>query len=180
MKIRVRLILLGLLLLAVQPAWAICGIDEVCIVISPKSTAQDIAATIKDSWDLPDFSCSADITPEGVQVTAESNDGTRVMQFVVPVSGTALGHSMRLRFAVPLSRLPEPFDIFLDFDEQGEVQLPNGSSQFADITFKISTLNLTDGSGSVVPGMEDAGMLALIVGLIGGGLGILLVARKGH
>lgn len=179
MRRSIRWMVLGLFALAMQPVWAVCGVDEVCVVIPPNSSAQDIVNLVEGSWDLPDFACGADITPSGVRVTADANNGTRVLQFVVPPSGTALGHSVTLRFAVPLSRLFEPFDIFLNFDGQGEVELSNGTSQFADITINVSTLNLPpSGAAASLPAMDDVASLALIVGLIGGGLGILLVLRR--
>ena len=97
MKTSIRLILICAFVLAAQSAWAVCGVDEVCVNIPANSSAQDIADAIKGSWDLPDFACSADITETGVRITADANGGTRVIQFVVPPSGTGLGHAIRLR-----------------------------------------------------------------------------------
>jgi len=182
MRTSIRLILICVFVLAAQSAWAVCGVDEVCVDIPANASAQDIADAIKGSWDLPDFACSADITETGVRVTSGFNGGTRVLQFVVPVSGTGFAHAVRLRFALPLSRLPEPFRIWFKLDGDDEVLLPNGPSQFADITVNVSTLNLTEGSGggAALPAMKNAGTLALIIGLLGGGIGILLFTRKTH
>ena len=106
-----------MLLLIAQPAWAVCGGDEVCVVIPAGSSAMEIADLIKGSWDLPDFACGADIVDEGVRVTATANDGTRVLQFIVPESGTGFGYSIRLRFALAFgNRSFEPFKIFLTFE----------------------------------------------------------------
>ena len=130
-KILFLVVIAAALVFGVQPAQAQCGVDVMCIVILVGSTAQDIAEQVEDNWNLPDFACASSVVNGQIFVTISGK--ARTIRYVVPAGSTLQQHEYELRFALPLSVGSPPFDMFVNFDNQGEQQIPDGLTTLGEI-----------------------------------------------
>ena len=159
-----------------QPAAGTCPEGAVCVTIEVGLTAAEVAAEIESNWNLPEFACDAPapgVTAEG-GIEISTGSGSRIIVYEIPATTVQNEFEYEIRFSQQTGTgAQSPFDMFVNYDNTGEIMIRDGVTSFPEIDMIVST----PAEPAALTAIGSTGAVLFVAGLLAAGVAIILVRR---